>query len=113
MIIKSFIIAGINMIYHRFNLYTLAFGAIIVLTVIALPRALQLQCLVRKFGRRAVEIELRFIFAVLLSVSLLADLGKLQAIFGAFILGIVFSNSINGYGDIIPKLRAITFSLLP
>lgn len=103
-------LSGINLVYHMFNLYTLLFAAIILFIIAVLPRTMQY--LTKKYGRRTVEIELRFIFASLLAVSFIADAGKLQAVFGAFILGLVFSNSINGYSDILPKMRSVTFSLL-
>jgi glutathione-regulated potassium-efflux system ancillary protein KefC len=67
---------------------------------------------VHNYGKRSAEIELRFIFSVLLAISFLADAGRMQAIFGAFILGLVFSHSIHSYQDILPKLRSVTFSIL-
>jgi Kef-type K+ transport system membrane component KefB len=48
----------------------------------------------------------------LLAVSFLADLAKRQAVYGAFILGLVFANTISSYADIVPKRRSVTFSLL-
>ena len=100
----------INLVYHEFNLYTLAFVAIVVFMMLGLPK--MMDYLLKRYGRKAVEMELRFIFAILLAVSFLADLAKLQAVYGAFILGLVFANTISSYADIVPKLRSVTFSLL-
>lgn len=100
----------INLVYHEFNLYTLAFVAIVVFMMLGLPK--MMDYLLKIYGRRAVEMEMRFIFAILLAVSFLADLAKLQAVYGAFILGLVFANTISSYADIVPKLRSVTFSLL-
>jgi glutathione-regulated potassium-efflux system ancillary protein KefC len=103
-------LSSINLVFHEFNLYTLAFVAIVVLIMVGLPR--MMDYLVKRYGHRAVEMELRFIFAILLAVSFLADLAKLQAVYGAFILGLVFANTISSYADVVPKLRSVTFSLL-
>ena len=100
----------INLVYHEFNLYTLAFVAIVVFMMLGLPK--MMDYLLKRYGRKAVEMELRFIFAILLAVSFLADLAKLQAVYGAFILGLVFANTISSYADIVPKRRSVTFSLL-
>jgi Kef-type K+ transport system membrane component KefB len=100
----------INLVYHEFNLYTLAFVAIVVFMMLGLPK--MMDYLLKIYGRRAVEMEMRFIFAILLAVSFLADLAKLQAVYGAFILGLVFANTISSYADIVPKRRSVTFSLL-
>lgn len=103
-------LVGINLIAHEFNQYTIIFFLTIILIIFSLPKLLEY--LVHNYGKRSAEIELRFVFAVLLAISFLADAGRMQAIFGAFILGLVFSHSIHSYQDILPKLRSITFSLL-
>ena len=78
--------------------------------VLALPKILD--WLVESYGRRAAELELRFIFAAMLGVSFIADVGRLHAVFGAFVLGLVFANCIHNYSDILPKARSVTFSIL-
>ena len=103
-------LVGINLIAHEFNQYTIIFFLTIILIIFSLPKLLEY--LVHNYGKRSAEIELRFVFAVLLAISFLADAGRMQAIFGAFILGLVFSHSIHSYQDILPTLRSITFSLL-
>jgi glutathione-regulated potassium-efflux system ancillary protein KefC len=100
---------AINLLSHTFNIFTIAFLLAIPLMLWGLPKLLAY--LVASYGRRSVEIELRFIFAIMLTVSFLADAGKMQAIFGAFILGLLFANSIQSYDDLLPKLRSVTFSL--
>ncbi len=101
---------AINLLSPSFNLVTVVFVAIIALMILALPRAMEY--LVESYGKRAVELELRFIFAAMLGVSFIADAGKLHAVFGAFVLGLVFANCIHNYDDILPKARSVTFSLL-
>jgi Kef-type K+ transport system membrane component KefB len=101
---------GINLISPSFNLYTIAFLVIIAFMILVLPKMLEF--LVDSYGKRAVELELRFIFACMLGVSFIADAGRLHAVFGAFVLGLVFANCIHSYSDILSKTRSVTFSLL-
>lgn len=101
---------GINLISPRFNWYTIAFLLLIILMIFVLPKVLEY--LVESYGKRAVELELRFIFACMLGISFIADSGRLHAVFGAFVLGLVFANCIHSYTDILSKTRSVTFSLL-
>jgi len=101
---------GINLISPSFNLFTVAFLLIIAFMILALPKILDY--LIESYGKRAIELELRFIFAAMLGVSFIADVGKLHAVFGAFVLGLVFANCIHSYDDLLPKTRSVTFSLL-
>lgn len=66
---------GINLISPNFNAYTIAFLFLIVFIILLLPKILRF--LVESYGKRAVELELRFIFASMLGVSFVADAGKL------------------------------------
>lgn len=100
---------AINLLSHTVNIFTIAFFLSVPVIILGLPKLLDY--LVANYGRRSVEIELRFIFAIMLTVSFLADAGRMQAIFGAFILGLLFANSIHSYEDLLPKLRSVTFSL--
>lgn len=101
---------AINMLAPSYNIFTIVFLLIIVFMVLALPKILD--WLVESYGRRAAELELRFIFAAMLGVSFIADVGRLHAVFGAFVLGLVFANCIHSYSDILPKARSVTFSIL-
>lgn len=101
---------GINILSPSFNLYTLLFFAIILSMILIIPRMLKYVFI--KYGRRSVEIELRLILALILGVALIADVGKLHAVFGVFLLGFLFANSIQKYDEIRSKMRTITFALL-
>jgi Kef-type K+ transport system membrane component KefB len=100
----------INLISHKFNLFTVAFILAMAIMALALPKIMEY--IAKWHGMRSVELELRLIFAVILGISFLADAGNMQAVFGAFLLGLVFANSLHNHSDILPKLRSVTFSLL-
>ena len=102
---------GINLISPNFNLYIIAgFFLILAILIFLVPKLLRY--VVMKHGKSAVEMELRFIFAALLGVAALADIAKLHAVFGAFVLGLVFASSIQKYPDVLSKMRVVTFSFL-
>jgi len=103
-------LAGINALSPSFNIYTVVFVAIIISMIAFVPRLLKYAVL--RFGKRSVEIEVRLIIALILGIALLADVGKLHAVFGVFLLGFLFANSIQKYDEIKSKIRAITFSIL-
>ena len=101
---------GINFIQTSFDLVTVAFVAVLIALVPIVPRLLR--GVVKNFGKRAVEIELRFVLAVLLAISFFADQASLHAVFGAFVLGLIFANSIQEHQEILTKMRTVTFTLL-
>jgi glutathione-regulated potassium-efflux system ancillary protein KefC len=101
---------GINFIQTSFDVVTIAFVVVLIALVPIVPRLLKR--VVQNFGKRAVEIELRFVLAILLAISFFADQARLHSIFGAFVLGLVFANSIQEHQDILSKMRTVTFLLL-
>lgn len=101
---------GINVLSPSFNIYTLSFIIVIVLMALIIPRLLKY--VIFRYGKKSMEIELRVIIALILVIALIADIGKLHAVFGAFVLGFLFANSIQKYDEIRSKLRTVTFTLL-
>lgn len=101
---------GINLIQPSFNLATLAFVIFMVALVPVVPRLLR--GVVAHFGDKAIEVELRLVLAVLLAISFLANVANLQAVFGAFVLGLVFASSIQDHQQILSKMRTLTFAFL-
>jgi Kef-type K+ transport system membrane component KefB len=49
---------------------------------------------------------------VILGISVLADVGNMQAVFGAFLLGLVFANRLSNHAYVLSKLRSTTVSIL-
>jgi len=72
---------GINLVQPAFDVVTVLFVATLFVMVLLIPR--MLKAIVRNYGRRAVELELRFILAALLGIAFFADEAKLHAVFGA------------------------------
>jgi Kef-type K+ transport system membrane component KefB len=101
---------GINFVHASFDLATIAFVAVLVALVPIVPRLLRR--VVQNFGKKAAEIEVRFVLAILLVVSFFADMADMHSVFGAFILGLIFANSIQQHQDILSKMRTLTFALL-
>lgn len=101
---------GINFVQTSIDIVTIAFVAVLIALVPVAPRLLRR--VVQSFGKRAVEIELRFVLAILLAISFFADQANLHSVFGAFVLGLIFANSIQEHQEILSKMRTVTFALL-
>jgi Kef-type K+ transport system membrane component KefB len=101
---------GINFIQTSFDLLTIVFVVVLIALVPIVPRLLR--GVVQSFGKRAIEMELRFVLAMLLAISFFADKATLHSVFGAFVLGLIFANSIQAHQEILSKMRTVTFSLL-
>ncbi len=103
-------IVGISFIEPSFNLVTPIFLVTLLGLVFVIPRLLN--NLTAKYGKKAVEIELRFIFATILIMAFFADQAKMHAVFGAFVLGLIFANSIQKHPEVLGRMRTVTFSIL-
>jgi Kef-type K+ transport system membrane component KefB len=101
---------GINFVQPAFDVVTVLFVATLFTMVLLIPK--MLKAIVRNYGRRAVELELRFILATLLGVAFFADEAKLHAVFGAFMLGLIFANILQQHQELLSKMRTVTFTLL-
>ena len=101
---------GINFVQPSFDWITIVFVGSLLGLVFIVPKILAV--VIQNYGRRAVELELRFMLATLLGIAFFADKAKLHAVFGAFVLGLIFANSIQQHQEILSKMRTITFSLL-
>ncbi len=105
-----FVIVGISFIQPSFDIITAIFLLTLPALVFVVPRLIN--NLTLKYGKRAIEVELRFIFAALFLVSFFADEAKMHAVFGAFILGLIFANSLQKHQEIMGKMRTVTFTVL-
>ncbi|MCQ5377575.1 MAG: cation:proton antiporter [Candidatus Methanomethylicia archaeon] len=101
---------GVNLLSPSLNYFTILFIGLIVSMALILPRLLKK--VIASYGRRSVEIELRIILALILLMALVADAGKLHAVFGVFLFGFLFANSIQKYDEIRSKIRTVTFAIL-
>lgn len=103
-------IVGISLIEPAFNIVTVAFLLTLALLALMIPRLTTR--LIARYGEKVVEVELRFIFAMLLLISFFADEAGMHAVFGAFILGLIFANTLQRHDRILGKMKVVTFTLL-
>lgn len=104
------VIIGISFIQPSFNLLTVAFLLTIPVLVFIIPKLVK--NLVLKYGKKAIEVEVRFIFAAIFIISFFADEAKMHAVFGTFVLGLIFANSLQHHQEIMGKMRTVTFTVL-
>lgn len=103
-------IIGISFIEPSFNIITPIFLVTLLGLVFVIPKLIN--NLILKYGKKVIEIELRFMFATILLISFFADEAKMHAVFGAFILGLIFANSMQKHQDVMGRMRTVTFTLL-
>ncbi len=103
-------IVGISLIEPRFNMVTVAFLPTLALLALVIPRLTNR--LIARYGEKVVEVELRFIFAMLLLVSFFADEAGMHAVFGAFMLGLISANTLQRHDRTLAKMRTVTFTIL-
>lgn len=104
------VIIGISFIQPSFSILTAVFLLALPALVFVIPRLMN--NLILKFGKKAIEIEVRFIFASLFIISFFADKVSMHAVFGAFVLGLIFASSLQKHQEIMGKMRTITFTVL-
>ncbi|MEM4658149.1 MAG: cation:proton antiporter [Candidatus Methanosuratincola sp.] len=103
-------LVGVNLLSPSVNYFTVLFIVLVIAAAVLIPRLLRK--VVSSYGRRSVEVELRLVIALILLMALVADAGKLHAVFGVFLLGFLFANNIQEYEEIRSKIRTVTFALL-
>ncbi|MEM4611972.1 MAG: cation:proton antiporter [Candidatus Nitrosocaldus sp.] len=103
-------IVGISLIEPAFNITTIAFLLTLAALALIVPRLTNL--LIARYGEKVVEVELRFIFAMLLLISFFADEAGMHAVFGAFMLGLIFANTLQKHDRVLAKMKTVAFTLL-
>lgn len=104
------VIIGISFIQPSFDYTTAIFLLSLPVLVYVIPKLLN--NVILKYGKRVIEIEVRFLFGALFVVSFFAESSKMHAVFGAFVLGLIFANSLQHHQEIMSKMRTVTFTVL-
>jgi Kef-type K+ transport system membrane component KefB len=65
-----------------------------------------------RYGARVIEPEVKFIFALLLGLMLLAKIGNSHAVLPVFVLGLVLGPMFHRRPDLLRKLRVVAFGMV-
>ncbi|MEM2760342.1 MAG: cation:proton antiporter [Nitrososphaerales archaeon] len=104
------VIVGISFIQPSFNLLTPIFLTTLLALVFIIPKLVN--NIILKYGKRAIEMELRFMFAAIFVMSFFSEEAMMHAVFGAFTMGLIFANTIQKHPEVMGKMRTVTFSVL-
>jgi Kef-type K+ transport system membrane component KefB len=89
---------------------TAVFFASSVLVIVLAPRLVP--PIFERYGARVIEPEVKFIFALLLGLMLLAKLGSSHAVLPVFVLGLALGPMFHRRPDLLRKLRVVAFGMV-
>lgn len=89
---------------------TAVFFVVSAVVIVLAPRLVP--PLFERYGARVIEPEVKFIFALLLGLMLLAKLGNSHAVLPVFVLGLVLGPMFHRRPDLLRKLRVVAFGMV-
>jgi Kef-type K+ transport system membrane component KefB len=101
---------ALSTIFIRPNLWFLAFVAVSIGLIVALPRIAP--AFFRRYGNRVIEPEIKLVFAALLLLMWLGDRSGGQAVLPAFVLGLVMAGHYAAHPKEQERLRVVAFAFL-
>lgn len=103
-------VVALSIIFAAPNWFMILFLAIVVLTVLFLPRITR--GFFRRYAKRISEPEVKFVFALLLGLAFLADKANIHAVVAAFIIGVAMSREFLKNKEVQHKIRTVAFAFL-
>jgi Kef-type K+ transport system membrane component KefB len=89
---------------------TLLFFAVSAVVIALAPRLIP--PIFERYGARVIEPEVKFVFALLLGLMLLAQVGRSHAVLPVFVLGLVLGPMFHRRPDLLRKLRVVAFGMV-
>jgi Kef-type K+ transport system membrane component KefB len=89
---------------------TAVFFALSTVVIVLAPRLIP--PIFERYGSRVIEPEVKFIFALLLGLMLLAKVGNSHAVLPVFVLGLVLGPMFHRRPDLLRKLRVVAFGMV-
>ena len=97
-------------LFATYGWLLLVFGAVTVVTLLVLPRATRY--VIRRFGHRVSEPEVKFLLVVLFGLGGLASAAGSEAVLPAYVAGLVVAGAFMNDRVLVDRIRSIAFSLL-
>lgn len=101
---------ALSLLFAQGNWFTLVF--IIGSAVIIFLSPKLMSPILKRYGNRVIEPEIKFLFFILFLLMYLGKIGASHAVLPVFILGLVLSNTLRSNRDLQRKLRVIAFALI-
>jgi Kef-type K+ transport system membrane component KefB len=97
-------------LFATYGWLLLVFGAVTVVSLVLLPRATRY--VIRRFGHRVSEPEVKFLLVVLFGLGGLATAAGSEAVLPAYVAGLVVAGAFMNDRVLVDRIRSIAFSLL-
>ena len=97
-------------LFATYGWLLLVFGAVTIVTLAVLPRATGY--VIRRFGHRVSEPEVKFLLVVLFGLGGLATAAGSEAVLPAYVAGLVVAGAFMNDRVLMDRIRSIAFSLL-
>lgn len=101
---------ALSLLFAQENWFTLVF--IIGSAVIIFLSPKIMSPILKRYGNRVIEPEIKFLFFILFLLMYLGKIGASHAVLPVFILGLVLSNTLRSNRDLQRKLRVIAFAMI-
>ena len=101
---------ALSLLFAKGNWFTLVFVIGSVVIIFFSPKIMS--PILRRYGNRVIEPEIKFLFFLLFLFMYLAKIGASHAVLPVFILGLVLSNTLRSNRDLQRKLRVIAFAMI-
>ena len=101
---------ALSALFVEFNLYTLVFFAVSAVLIAALPWVIR--PILRRYGERVIEPEIKVLFLVLVVFMYFAKIGASHAMLPAFVLGLVLSRVFHENRLLQRRMRVVAFGVL-
>ena len=103
-------VLALGLLFASYDLLLLAFIAVTAVVLPLLPWALRL--VIRHFGHRVSEPEIKFLLLVVLGLGALASAAGSEAVLPAYIAGLVVAGTFLHDRVVVDRMRSIAFALL-
>jgi Kef-type K+ transport system membrane component KefB len=101
---------ALSLLFAQGNWLTLVFIIGSALIIFLSPKVMF--PILRRYGNRVIEPEIKFLFFILFLLMYLGKIGASHAVLPVFILGLVLSNTLRSNRDLQRKLRVIAFAMI-
>jgi Kef-type K+ transport system membrane component KefB len=103
-------VLALGVLFANYNVWLALLVVVSVATLIALPRLLR--SLIRHWGNRVSEPEIKFLFLVLFALGGLATIAGSEAVLPAYLIGLVIAGIFQHNRLVMERMRSIAFALL-
>jgi Kef-type K+ transport system membrane component KefB len=101
---------ALSLLFAEGNWFTLVFVFGSAVIIFLSPKVMS--PILKRYGNRVIEPEIKFLFFLLFLFMYLAKLGASHAVLPVFILGLVLSNTLRSNRELQRKLRIIAFAMI-